>query len=135
MGGWGVCHTPRILIKDWLPHYFAEGPAAAAVVPPNASVWASEFMTPWLGCRSRIKVLGPTEDILLLRRSFMPDYIVLSKDWFPSAEAGLRQKIAALVVQESYERVLNSTNFIVFKHPHYRWPRVRARIRSSYLIR
>jgi uncharacterized membrane protein len=119
IGGINVYHTPSIMIPNWSSYYFNEGPIVTAIVPSDAAVWAPEFLTPWLGARGRIKSIGVIDDGALLKHGFMPDYVILDRGWFQIAASGLREKFTTLFRRESYAPVLNTANYIVFKHPRY----------------
>jgi uncharacterized membrane protein len=124
IGAINIADSTIILLPDWLQQHFVEGPKVVDSIPPDAAVWAPEPLTPWLGARSRIRTLAPADNgVTLQRHGFLPDYIVFNKMWFKFAEDGFRKRIAALILKESYAPILNTENFIVFKHPHYPLPR------------
>jgi hypothetical protein len=116
-------HSRVPLIGNWEPYYFKEGPAVADAIPPDAAVWAPEYLTPRLGVRRLIRPLSAdSTQTDLERHGFMPDYIVFDTRWFAGAPVAFRRKMAALIARESYDQVLDTHQFIVFKHPHYPLP-------------
>jgi uncharacterized membrane protein len=122
-GGLNDFNTPSILLSGWAPGYFEEGPKVVEAIPSDAAVWATEYLTPWLGARSRIRTLGTVDNgVTLQRHGFLPDYIVLDKGWFSAAEETFRKRIATLVMRESYLPIVSTQRIFVLKHPHYPLP-------------
>jgi uncharacterized membrane protein len=126
-GGLNDFNTPSILLSGWAPGYFEEAPKVVEAIPPDAAVWAPEYLTPWLGARSRIRTLIPVDNgVTLQRHGFLPDFIVIDKSWFNAAEVVFRKRIATLVMQEAYLPIVSTPRFFVLRHPHYPIPRSAA---------
>jgi uncharacterized membrane protein len=124
VGGLNIFHSPAILLQVWESYGFEEGPTIAAALPSDASVWAPEHVTTWLGARSRIRTLATFDNgITLQRHGFLPDFIVIDKSWFNAAETVFRKRIGTLSARESYVTALSTPHFIVLKHPHSPLPR------------
>lgn len=113
--GWRL--PPGLLTPDRARLEFQDGPAAAALIPKDAPVWASEYFSPWLAARTYIKSIPQRDDPMFERWLFLPDYIVLAKGLIVYGDPAFRRRIAALIKTEGYRRVREFPSILVFRHP------------------
>lgn len=96
---------------------FKDGPTIIARIPPDASLWASEFLSAWVGARGFIKAVPLRGASDFSRALFTPDYILLTKDFVLIADPDFRARIAAFIRQEGYHKVVEDPSIFLLRHP------------------
>lgn len=106
VAGLGVWHSNSVLIPDWRVDWFFPAPGVVETVPPGASAWADEFLTPRLATRAQLKALQLGPSIFFDERLFRPEYVLLTKVWLATAAPAIRDPILTFLARERYVRVL-----------------------------
>lgn len=117
IGGVNLINAPWMLVRHWGRPLFEQGPKVLSRIPPDASLWASEFLTAPVGCRDFIKALPYTRQPWFERRLFLPDYIVFSKDWVVAGHADFRRSVAGVIKSEGYAKVVETEKIVLLRHP------------------
>ncbi|MFH1724048.1 MAG: DUF2079 domain-containing protein [Elusimicrobiota bacterium] len=117
IGGLNLRRAPRTLMANWSPGFFSEGPAFAALIPPGASLWASEYLAPRVSCRSFLKVLPYKEHRNFTDGLFKPDYILFSKRWVLGGYPPFRRGVVALLKEDGYRKVKEGEHLVLMRHP------------------
>ena len=106
---------PDILLRKWASSYFSDGPRTAAAIPAEASLWAPQFMSSWVACRSFLQLL-PGDDSR--GKAFLPDYVLLdlSGPWMSTATPA-RDSVMTFLARESYAVTQQTWPFVWLKHP------------------
>ncbi|MFH1725380.1 MAG: DUF2079 domain-containing protein [Elusimicrobiota bacterium] len=117
IGGANLYHTTPTLMKGWYPGMSQEGPEFASMVPQDAPLWASEYLSPWVSCRSFLKVLPYREDRNFTHNLFMPDYVLFTRHWALNSFRPFRRGVAAMLIEEGYGKVKEGEYMALMKHP------------------
>lgn len=110
---------PAVLVPGWPEMFVDEIPAAAARIPPEASVWAYDPAAPWVGCRAFLKIIpNNLEAPSFAARSFVPDYVLLNR-YMVSHDmvARSRERLLTFLAREGYAKVSESIAIVLLKHP------------------
>ena len=118
VGARNIYVGPKVLLRDWSRSLFSEGPVLIAMIPPTASVWATEYLTPWLACRRSLKILPRSADEATLSSLFVPDYVLLDRTWVAGAEPQFRDKLLTFLSREGYVKAAERSLLVLLRHPH-----------------
>jgi hypothetical protein len=118
-----LCGGSVVLLSGWDQAIFSEGPAVTAQVPAGAAVWAIEDVASWLSCRSFIKVLLHEYDGMFTARLFVPDYILISREWVDTADRDFRDRLLTFAAGAGYVKAAAGSELILLKHPSAPLPR------------
>ncbi len=117
VGGLNLYLSPLGLAPDWSRNFFSEAPGAVAAIPPRASVWALEYVSPRLACRRDVKAISDGLDPAFLERLFVPDYVLLDRGWAGRASPADRDRLLTFLGREGYAKVYERSQLVVFRHP------------------
>ena len=116
--GLGFHSAARTLLPRWHTEWFDTAPDLIARIPPNASVWAQEFLSSWVACRSQLKILhtndkSPRFNVLLFR----PEYVLTTKSWFRFSDNTVEDRGTVFLSRHRYEKIAESGNLVLLKDP------------------
>jgi TPR repeat protein len=110
--------SPDPLMVRWNHAEFDEVPELAALVPPDASLWTTEFVTAWFSARPYLKSL-PHElnDPYFSGLCFTPDYVILEHGFPRIASPELRDRLLTFFAVEGYTKEAEYLQLVLLKHP------------------
>jgi hypothetical protein len=109
--------TKPIIWVDGSKSLYESAPDILKKVPVDASLWANEWVTPWVAGRSFLKSIptGPRRDFL--SRLFLPDYILFRKDWIAKADEAFSLRVLTLMKREGFLKTAENADLILYRHP------------------
>lgn len=114
---WNAWTSPFVLLQRWNDLDFDEIPVLSRRIPPDAPVWAFQYATSWLGARSYLKAMPQeAEDANFIGLPFVPDYILVQREWLQS-EASFRARMLAFLAAEGYVKDAELVHYVLLKHP------------------
>jgi uncharacterized membrane protein len=114
LGAFNLFEGPNVLLHSWNRSLFSEGPELIALIPPKASVWATEYISPWVSCRPFVWSVAQTD---FSSRLFVPDYVILDREWAGRTEAHYRDPILTFLAHEGYVKVSEFPSHVLLRHP------------------
>lgn len=99
-------------------HWSVSVPRALALIPPDASVWADEFLLPQVCLRPLVKSL-PHElpDTLFETGFFTPDRVLMSLYWAQRAQPAAKERVFAFLKSAGLEVVFQDADLLVWARP------------------
>jgi hypothetical protein len=117
LGVLNLWNAPGVLLSGSNRDLFAEVPSLAAEVPGDAALWASEMTATPLSARGKLKALGLGLDHAFLRELFVPDYVLISRDWPSRAGPGDKERVLAFLSREGYVKASERRVLVLLRHP------------------
>jgi tetratricopeptide (TPR) repeat protein len=111
--------TNPVVWPDGSRSFFKGGPAIIREIPEGASVWANEWTSSWLGGRSFLKAMPDGFRRDFVSKLFVPDYILIRKDWVAKASEEFAVQVLSFMKSEGYLRVKESEDLILYRHPGF----------------
>ena len=117
VGAFNLAGATRVLLPTSSYSLFREAPDLLDSIPPDASVWANEWVTAQLAGRRYLKAIPDTRRKDFTSRLFLPDYIVLNKGWAARTEDEFGHSMGEVIAQGGYRLVRESRDLIVLERP------------------
>ena len=105
--GFGFKNSSSVLLPNWLLDWFHTAPKILEQIPPQASVWADEWTTPWLACRWQLKSMPLREDPSFSDGLFRPQYVLMQKKWITEADPPQRNRLLTFLKGEGYLKIVD----------------------------
>jgi len=118
--GLGFRSAPRTLLWNWRLDMFDTVPSLIREIPPDASLWADQWLSAWVGARAQIKYFNPvgiaSSNFSLV--SFRPAYALIYKAWFVQTDPKDRDPVVTFLAQSGYVKMDEMDNFVLLRDPN-----------------